>query len=173
MTGLRRSGKTVLLFNIFASWLRGEEIQEDHIIKISLDDEANAKLRNSDNMLEYLDSKILDKGIYYVLIDKVQMLNDFVGILNHLLHLDNVDAYVIGSNSRFLSTDIVIEFRGRGDEIRIYPLTFSEFYSFTSGGVFEAWMEYSKYGGLPQLLFLQGSKKRRIVLTEKKLTLRT
>ncbi len=164
VTGLRRSGKTVLLFNIFASWLQAEGVQEDHIIKIALDDMAYAKLRNPDNMLEYLDSKILDKGIYYVLIDEVQMLDDFVGILNHLLHIDNVDTYVTGSNSKFISTDVVTEFRGRGDVIHIYPFTFSEFYSFTGGSEFEAWKEYSKYGGLPEALFLQESKKTDFLL---------
>ena len=124
VTGIRRSGKTFLLFNLFSEYLHDEGIDDNHIIRIALDDRKNVKLCNSDSILEYLDSKLIDDKMYYVLIDEVQMLDDFVGVLNSLLHRQNVDTYVTGSNSKFLSKDVATEFRGRGDEIHIYPLSF-------------------------------------------------
>ncbi|MCD8208602.1 MAG: ATP-binding protein [Bacteroidales bacterium] len=160
VTGLRRSGKTVLLFDIFSEWLREENIREDHIVKISLDDVENDELREPKNMIVYLNSKIVDKDVYYVFIDEVQMMDDFVGMLNHLLHRPNVDAYVTGSNSKFLSKDVVTEFRGRGDEIHIFPFSFSEYYGAVGGDRNAAWRDYSLYGGLPQVLGLRGDKKK-------------
>ncbi len=152
VTGLRRSGKTFLLFNLFYKYLRKNGVPDSHIIRVALDDIANESLRRKGNMLTFLDSKIGKKGIYYVLLDEVQMLESFVGILNHLLYLDNVDVYVTGSNSRFLSRDVATEFRGRGLEIHILPFSFSEYFSAVGGDRSKAWDEYCHYGGLPQLL---------------------
>ncbi len=160
VTGIRRSGKTFLLFNLFAQHLREEGIDGNHIIEIALDDVLNEELCNPRNLLSYIDSKIVDKDNYYVLIDEVQMLDNFTGALNSLLHRQNIDTYVTGSNSRFLSKDVATEFRGRGDEIHIYPFSFAEFFGAVGGDVNNAWAEYCRYGGLPQLLTLKGDKKK-------------
>lgn len=160
VTGIRRSGKTFLLFNLFSKYLHDEGIDDNHIIKIALDDRKNVKLCNPDSILEYFDSKFIDDKMYYVLIDEIQMLDDFVGVLNSLLHRHNVDTYVTGSNSKFLSKDVATEFRGRGDEIHIYPLSFAEYFNAVGGDMYECWSEYCTYGGLPQLLILKGDKKK-------------
>ncbi len=160
VTGIRRSGKTFLLFNLFMEHLLGEGIADDHIIRIALDDRENAELQDPDRLLAYIYSKVNDEAMHYVLIDEVQMAEDFVGVLNSLLHRRNIDTYVTGSNSRFLSKDVATEFRGRGDEIHIYPLSFAEYYSAVEGDVYERWKEYCTYGGLPQLLTLNGDEKK-------------
>ncbi len=165
VTGIRRSGKTFLLFNLFSEYLRNNGIADDHIIQIALDDRKNIKYRNPDAILDFIDKNLKDGDMYYVLIDEVQMLEDFVGVLNSLLHKNNVDVYVSGSNSKFLSKDVATEFRGRGDEIHIYPLSFAEYYSAVGGDKYNCWSDYCKYGGLPQLLTLQDEQKKEDFLT--------
>ncbi len=152
VTGVRRCGKSYLLFNLFHEHLLDEGVDESHIIEIALDDRRNMQLRNPDNMLEYIDSCITDKEMYYIILDEVQLLDEFEDVLNSFLHIRNADVYVTGSNSKFLSSDVITEFRGRGDEIRIYPLSFAEFMSVYDGTVDEGWDDYFNYGGLPLVL---------------------
>ena len=149
ITGIRRSGKSYLVFNIFNDYLKSEGVPEDHIIKIELDDRKNKKYRNPDVILDYIESLITDDKDYYILLDEVQLLDDFEEVLNSLLHISNADIYVTGSNSKFLSKDIITEFRGRGDEIHVFPLTFKEFMQVYEGDVYHGWAEYVLYGGLP------------------------
>ena len=125
VTGMRRSGKTYLLFTIFKKRLLQDGCPQDHIIEVSLDQRENVGLRNPDALLKYIKSKIVDNNLYYILLDEIQMAEDFVDVLNSLLHISNADVYVTGSNSKFLSSDIVTEFRGRSDQIRVFPLSFS------------------------------------------------
>ncbi len=149
ITGIRRCGKSYLLFNIFKKYLLEQGVLNSHIIEIELDQRKNKKYRDPDIMLDYIESMIEDDGQYYILLDEVQMLNDFEEVLNSLLHIRNVDIYVTGSNSKFLSKDVITEFRGRGDEIHIYPLTFKEFMQVYEGDVYHGWADYVVYGGLP------------------------
>ena len=149
ITGILRSGKSYLVFNIFNDYLKSEGVAEDHIIKIELDDRKNKKYRNPDVVLDYIESLITDDNDYYILLDEVQLLDDFEEVLNSLLHISNADIYVTGSNSKFLSKDIITEFRGRGDEIHVFPLTFKEFMQVYEGDVYHGWAEYVLYGGLP------------------------
>lgn len=149
ITGIRRSGKSYLVFDIFNDYLKSEGVAEDHIIKIELDDRKNKKYRNPDVILDYIESLITDDKDYYILLDEVQLLDDFEEVLNSLLHISNADIYVTGSNSKFLSKDIITEFRGRGDEIHVFPLTFKEFMQVYEGDVYHGWAEYVLYGGLP------------------------
>lgn len=120
VTGVRRCGKSYLLFNLFHNHLLDQGVREDHIVEIALDDRSNKELRNPDNMLNYVKERIVDKDTYYIILDEVQLLSEFEEVLNSFLHIRNADVYVTGSNSRFLASDLVTEFRGRGDEIRIY-----------------------------------------------------
>ncbi len=152
VTGVRRCGKSYLLFNLFHEHLLDEGVNESHIIEIALDDRRNIELRNPDNMIKYVDSRIVDKEMYYIILDEVQLLDEFEDVLNSFLHIRNADVYVTGSNSKFLSSDVITEFRGRGDEIRIYPLSFSEFMSVYDGTIDEGWDDYFNYGGLPLVL---------------------
>ena len=133
ITGIRRCGKSYLLFNLFNSHLISSGVPEDHIIKIAFDMRKTAELRDPDRLCEYVESKMTDSGMYYILLDEVQMLREFESVLNEFLHYDNADIYVTGSNSKFLSSDIMTEFRGRGDEIHVFPLSFAEFYSVYDG----------------------------------------
>ena len=149
ITGVRRCGKSYLVFKIFHNYLLENGVPEDHIIKIELDQRKNREYRDPDKILEYIDSLITDDKQYYVLLDEVQMLKEFEEVLNSLLHIDNVDVYVTGSNSKFLSKDIITEFRGRGDEVHIYPLSFKEFMEAYDGDEYKGWAEYVTYGGLP------------------------
>lgn len=149
ITGIRRSGKSYLVFKIFNDYLKSEGVTEEHIIKIELDDRKNKKYRNPDVILDYIESLITDDKDYYILLDEVQLLDDFEEVLNSLLHIANADIYVTGSNSKFLSKDILTEFRGRGDEIHVFPLTFKEFMQVYEGDVYHGWAEYVLYGGLP------------------------
>ena len=165
ITGIRRCGKSFLLFEIFHEYLVSNGVDEDHIIEVALDDRANAELRNPDKILSYIKSRINDNGQYYVLLDEVQMIDDFPGVMNSILHMRNVDAYVTGSNSRFLSKDVVTEFRGRGQDIHMYPLSFSEYYSAVGGDLSRCWRYYFTYGGLPQTLLLPDAKAKRDYLT--------
>ncbi|MCM1482939.1 MAG: ATP-binding protein [Muribaculaceae bacterium] len=161
VTGIRRCGKSFLLFNIFHEYLNSIGVNDNHIIEVALDDRVNVKYRDPDMLLEYIRSRIVDEESYFVLLDEVQMVDDFVGVLNSLLHLHNVDAYVTGSNSRFLSKDVVTEFRGRGQDIHMYPLSFSEYYNALGGDRYIRWRDYYTYGGLPQILLLPDAKSRR------------
>lgn len=152
VTGVRRCGKSYLLFNLFHNYLLDEGVKEDHIIEIALDDRSNKELRDPDNMLNYVKKRIVDKDTYYIILDEVQLLAEFEDVLNSFMHIRNTDVYVTGSNSKFLSSDLVTEFRGRGDEIRIYPLSFREYCSVYEGSTDEAWDDYFTYGGLPLIL---------------------
>lgn len=161
VTGVRRCGKSFLLFKLFRNYLTEKGVDEQHIIELSLDDLRNKKLRNPETLLEYIDSHLLnDKKTTYIILDEVQLVQDFVEVLLTLLHTPFVDVYVSGSNSKFLSKDVVTEFRGRGDEIRVFPLSFSEFYSAVDGDKSEVWKEYYTYGGLPQILEFDSEKKK-------------
>lgn len=152
ITGVRRCGKSYLLFNLFADYLRGDGIPEDHVIKVDLENYKNRGLRNADRLYDHIEGSIRDEGMHYVLLDEVQMADHFEEVLNGLLHIGNLDIYVTGSNSRFLSTDVITEFRGRGYEVRIHPLSFSEFMSAYKGSIQAGLNEYMLYGGLPQIL---------------------
>ena len=152
LTGIRRCGKSYMLNIIFYNYLIENGVKEDHIIKLALDREENRKYHDSKLLNEYILSQIKDKDMYYVLIDEIQLANGFEFVLNGLLYEKNVDVYVTGSNSKFLSSDIITEFRGRGDEIRIFPLSFSEFVEAYEGDRYEAWNEYITYGGMPLIL---------------------
>ena len=158
ITGIRRCGKSYLLFKLFHDYLLQKGVAEDHIIEVALDDRTNKELRNPDSMLNYLKGKILDTQTYYIILDEVQMMDEFEDVLNSLLHIQNVDVYVTGSNSKFLSSDVVTEFRGRGDEIRVYPLSFSEYVSVYSGTLDDAWDDYCSYGGLPVIPSLNATE---------------
>ncbi len=160
VTGIRRSGKTFLLFNLFKEYLLSEGVADGHIICINLEERDNAHLCDPDELLSYVRSRIMDEEDYYVLIDEVQMVDEFVSVLNTLLNIHNVDTYVTGSNSRFLSRDVATEFRGRGEEIHIFPLSFAEYYGALGGDVNKRWDDYIQYGGLPQILSL-GSEQRK------------
>lgn len=152
VTGLRRSGKSYLLFQLFSRHLRESGVDDNHIIKVILDDRRYLHLCNPDTFISYIDSCLKDTKKYYVLLDEVQMMDEFESALNTLLHYPNVDVYVTGSNSRFLSKDVITEFRGRGDEIHIYPLSFSEFMVVYSGDRAAGFQEYCMFGGLPQTI---------------------
>ncbi len=152
VTGVRRCGKSYLLFEIFRDYLIETGIKEERIIQVALDDRRNKALRDADNMLDFITNKISDDGDYYIILDEVQFLEDFEDVLNSLLHIKNVDVYVTGSNSHFLSSDVVTQFRGRGDEIHVWPLSFAEFSQAHDGTFEQAWDDYMVYGGLPLVL---------------------
>ncbi len=149
VTGIRRCGKSYLVFKIFKNYLIENQITEDHIISIELDQRKNRELRDPDAILDYVDSLIKDDKQYYILLDEVQMLKEFEEVLNSLMHIPNADVYVTGSNSKFLSKDIITEFRGRGDEVHVYPLSFKEFMEAYEGDQYKGWAEFVTYGGLP------------------------
>lgn len=152
VTGIRRCGKSYLLNELFVNHLKESGVQEDHIIKLALDREENKQYHDSKLLNEYIFSNIKDKEMYYVILDEIQLVDGFEFVLNGLLYENNIDVYVTGSNSKFLSSDIITEFRGRGDQVRVYPLSFSEFVSAFDGDKYEAWNEYVTYGGLPLIL---------------------
>lgn len=152
ITGMRRCGKSYLLFEIFVAHLRQHGVASSHIVEVNLEDYRNRHLREPDNLYAYVENRILDDGQYYVLLDEIQMLGHFEEVLNGFLKMKNVDVYVTGSNAKFLSKDIITEFRGRGHEIRMYPLSFSEYMSAYNGSVQAALNEYMLYGGLPQVV---------------------
>lgn len=152
LTGIRRCGKSFLLDPIFKDYLISDGIKKDHIIKLDLDDIKNMKYLNPEELDKYVDEHTVDSKMHYVLIDEIQKVDNFEAVLNGFLHRRNLDVYVTGSNSKFLSSDIITEFRGRGDEIRIFPLSFSEFYNAYEGEKRNAWNEYITYGGMPQIL---------------------
>ncbi|RKJ04505.1 ATP-binding protein [bacterium D16-54] len=160
ITGIRRCGKSFLLFNIFKKYLMESGVSEDHIIEIALDGIENEELRNPKTCYQFVKTAVKDKERYYLLLDEIQFMPRFEEVLNSLLRVGNLDVYVTGSNSRFLSSDIVTEFRGRGDEIRVYPLSFAEFYSAYDGDYEDAWNEYMIYGGLPQVAGFQTERQK-------------
>ncbi len=151
ITGIRRCGKSFLLFVLFKKYLLESGVDNDHIIEIALDGIENEELRDPQKCYQYIKDTMQDDQKYYLILDEVQFMPRFEEVLNSLLRIRNIDVYVTGSNSRFLSSDIVTEFRGRGDEIRIYPLSFAEFYAAFDGDYDDAWEEYMTYGGLPQV----------------------
>ena len=152
ITGMRRCGKSYLLFTLFKEHLLSEGVDEDHIIEIAFDAFENKKYRDPDVLYPYLKEQIKDDAMYYVLLDEVQLLGEFESILNSLIRMKNVDVYVTGSNARFLSKDVITEFRGRGDEVHMYPLSFAEFMSVYQGTKQDGWNEYMLYGGIPLVL---------------------
>lgn len=155
VTGVRRCGKSYLLFHLFHDHLVNSGVPEDHIIEVALDDRSNKELRDPDIMLQFIKKNLRDKEDYYIVLDEVQYLDEFEDVLNSLLHIRNADVYVTGSNSKFLSSDVITQFRGRGDEIHIYPLSFSEYTSVYQGTLDEAWDDYLIYGGLPLILSME------------------
>ena len=152
ITGIRRCGKSYLLDPLFKNSLLESGVKPDHIIKLELDKEENAKYRDSHELNEYIKSQIKDKDMYYILLDEIQMVEGFESVLNSFLYERNLDVYVTGSNSKFLSSDIITEFRGRGDEIKVFPLSFAEYVEAVKGDKQDAWNEYVLYGGLPLIL---------------------
>ena len=160
ITGMRRCGKSYLLFEIFTSYLEDGGTPLDHIIKIDLEDYKNRSKRNPDNLYAFVESRIIDDGMYYILLDEVQMLEDFEDVLNGFLKMRNVDIYVTDSNAKFLSKDIITEFRGRGFEVKMYPLNFKEYMSVYSGTVQAGFNEYMLYGGLPQILSFENEEQK-------------
>lgn len=152
ITGIRRCGKSFLLFNLFKSQLEKEGIDKEHIIEMAFDDFANREYRDPEKFYQYVKAQIKDGRMYYVLLDEVQMMDQFEDVLNGLLHIPNVDVYVTGSNAKFLSKDIITEFRGRGYQIHVSPLSFSEFMTTYNGSKEDRWIEYLQYGGLPPVV---------------------
>ena len=165
VTGIRRCGKSYLLFNIFKNYLLEQGVPVSHIIMIELDQRKNKKYRDPDVILDYIESLIVDDEQYYIMLDEVQMLKEFEEVLNSLLHIRNADVYVTGSNSKFLSKDVITEFRGRGDEIHIYPLTFKEFMEAYDGDIYRGWAEYVVYGGLPLTVTMKTEEQKINYLT--------
>ena len=160
VTGIRRSGKSYLLFTIFKDYLLSEGVDEDHIISIELDRLENKKYRNPYVILEQIRSQLIDSKDYYIFLDEVQLLDQFEDVLNSLLHIRNVDVYVTGSNSKFLSKDIITEFRGRGDEVHVYPVSFREYMTVFNGDKYEGWSSYVRFGGLPLTVTMNSDEQR-------------
>lgn len=160
ITGLRRSGKSFLLKKLFRQHLLDDGVREDHILIIDMESRKNRDFRDPDNLLDWVEKMMVDSETYYIIIDEVQEVEDFVEVLSSLAVTEGADVYVTGSNSRFLSSDVVTEFRGRGDEIHVWPLSFGEFISVYDGTKEEGWAEYRLYGGLPQLLTQIGDDKK-------------
>ena len=160
ITGIRRSGKSFLLFEIFKQYLLDQGIASDHILGLQLDRFENRRYRDPEELMTYLNERIIDDRMYYILLDEVQMLDQFSEVLNSFLYRKNVDLYVTGSNSKFLSTDVLTEFRGRGDEVHIFPLSFSEFMQVCHEDISDAWRQYATYGGLPQVVLMQEDEQK-------------
>ena len=165
ITGIRRCGKSYLIFKIFKNYLKEIHIPDDHIIEIALDERKNKRYRNPDVLLDYVENKITDSTLYYLLLDEVQLLDEFEEVLNSLLHISNLDIYVTGSNSKFLSKDIITEFRGRGDEIHVFPLTFKEYMQGYNGDTYHGFADYIMYGGLPLILSMKTEEQKVEYLT--------
>lgn len=160
ITGLRRSGKSFLLKKLFHQHLLDEGVREDHILVIDMESRKNREFKNPDYLLDWVEKMMIDYETYYIIIDEVQEVEDFVEVLSSLSVTEGADVYVTGSNSRFLSSDLVTEFRGRGDEIHVWPLSFKEFMTVYDGSKEDGWAEYRLYGGLPQLLTQVGDEKK-------------
>lgn len=167
VTGVRRCGKSFLLFNIFVNWLKENKVSDKHIIGLTLDDFRNRKLRNPETLLDYIDQKILNDGeVTYVILDEIQLVENFVEVMLSLMHMPNIELYVSGSNSKFLSSDVVTEFRGRGQEIRVRPLSVEEFVNGTGRDFNRVLHEYFVYGGLPQVAILNTEEEKATFLNE-------
>lgn len=166
ITGMRRCGKSFLLFNIFRNYLIRKGVNADHLILVNLEDRRNKKLRNPDNLLEYIDSQIKDSDMYYIMLDEVQLVDEFEDVLNSYLSVPNAEVYVTGSNAKFLSKDVITEFRGRGWDIRVHPLSFAEYYEAIGGEKTEALDTYYKYGGLPAACLLERAEDKQNYLRE-------
>ena len=166
ITGLRRCGKSYLLFNLFKEHRLSNGVTDSHIIQVDLEDRRNKELRDPDALLAYIDSKITDDEMHYILLDEVQHVPEFEDVLNSYLKIDNADVYVTGSNSKFLSTDIITEFRGRGTQIHVYPLSFAEFMTVDDRHPLDAWPDYYTYGGLPHTLSLVDEEAKENYLKE-------
>lgn len=160
ITGLRRSGKSFLLKKLFRQHLLDEGVREDHILVIDMESRKNREFKNPDYLLDWVEKMMIDDENYYIIIDEVQEVEDFVEVLSSLSVTEGADVYVTGSNSRFLSSDVVTEFRGRGDEIHVWPLSFKEYMTVYDGSKEDGWAEYRLYGGLPQLLTQVGDEKK-------------
>ena len=160
ITGLRRSGKSFLLKKLFHQHLLDEGVREDHILVIDMESRKNREFKNPDYLLDWVEKMMIDDETYYIIIDEVQEVEDFVEVLSSLSVTEGADVYVTGSNSRFLSSDVVTEFRGRGDEIHVWPLSFKEYMTVYDGSKEDGWAEYRLYGGLPQLLTQVGDEKK-------------
>ena len=165
ITGIRRSGKSYLLFTIFKNYLISQNVPEDHIIAIELDMLENKRYRDPYVILDYIKSRITDEKDYYIFLDEVQLLEEFEEVLNSLLHIKNADIYVTGSNSKFLSKDIITEFRGRGDEIHVFPVSFKEYMDVFDGDKYEGWSSYVNFGGLPLTITMNTDEQRMEYLT--------
>lgn len=167
ITGLRRSGKSYLLFNLFADALVHEGVADNHIIKINLEDRRNSELRDPDNLLHHIDSLLVDDQMYYILLDEVPMVREFEDVLNSYLSVKNADVYVTGSNAKFLSKDIITEFRGRGWGVHVHPLSFEEYMSVHStSDMTRALMDYMQYGGLPKVALMQDENEKKTYLQD-------
>ena len=160
ITGIRRCGKSYLLFTLFRNHLTESGVADDHIIEIPFDSFENKKYRDPEILYPYVKEQIADDGMYYILLDEVQLLGEFESVLNGFMRMKNVDVYVTGSNARFLSKDIITEFRGRGDELHIQPLSFAEFMSVYDGNKYDGWNEYVLYGGLPPVVLLRTAEQK-------------
>ena len=160
ITGIRRCGKSYLLFTLFKNHLTKSGVADDHIIEIPFDSFENKKYRDPEILYPYVKEQIADDGMYYILLDEVQLLDEFESVLNGFMRMKNVDVYVTGSNARFLSKDIITEFRGRGDELHIQPLSFAEFMSVYDGNKYDGWNEYVLYGGLPPVVLLRTAEQK-------------
>lgn len=160
ITGMRRCGKSFLLFRLFRRFLEDNGVANDHIVEMAFDDYAFKEFRNPDKFYAYVKGRIIDDQPYYILLDEVQMLNEFEDVLNGLLHIPNADVYVTGSNAKFLSKDIITEFRGRGYQIHVSPLSFAEFMSVYEGDREDGWNEYLLYGGLPPVVLLKTEEEK-------------
>lgn len=160
ITGIRRCGKSYLLFTLFTNYLKSQGVDEQHIIKVDLEDRRNAFLRNPDALLKHIDSKFVDSQMHYILLDEVQLVPEFEDVLNSYLKITNADVYVTGSNAKFLSKDVITQFRGRGDEIKITPLSFQEFTSVKEGNREDLLNEYLTYGGLPQVVTMNETNRK-------------
>ena len=165
ITGIRRSGKSYLVFTIFKDYLKSQGVMDDHIIAIELDMYENEKYRDPDTILGYIKSRLTDEGDYYIFLDEVQLLSKFESVLNSFLRMSNVDVYVTGSNSKFLSKDVITEFRGRGDEVHVYPVSFSEYMEVFGGDKYEGWSSYVSFGGLPLTITMATDEQRMKYLT--------
>lgn len=166
VTGIRRAGKSYLLFTIFDRYLKEHGVPNDHIVKIALDDLDNVRLREKEALYRFIKSKITDGNKYYILLDEIQYVPGFEDVLNSMLHIKNADTYVTGSNSKFLSSDIITEFRGRSDEIRVYPLTFREYYEGLGGDKRDRLNEYMRFGGLPTVALMKSDEQKISYLKE-------
>lgn len=166
ITGIRRCGKSFLLFTLYKQHLLERGVMADHIIEVNLEDRRNKKLRDPDALLEYVDSKMTDADMYYILLDEVQLVPEFEDVLNSYLHVKNAEVFVTGSNAKFLSKDVITEFRGRGWEIRVRPLSFAELYEAKGGDKMEMLQEYYRYGGLPGVALLESPEEKEAYLKE-------